>query len=164
MKIAIISDIHDNIMNLARCLNWCQKENVDSIICCGDMTDSETLEFLAEEFKKKIYLAKGNMEIYDPEEVKKYKNIEYLGEFGRIEINNKFIGIGHEPEHANDILDLGPCEIIFCGHTHKPWQEKRDNTLIVNAGTVSGTFYKACFASWDIENNKLDLHIMDLMT
>jgi len=163
MKLVIISDIHDNIINLAKCLNWCNQENIDAMICCGDITNSETLEFLTGEFYKNIYLVKGNTEIYEESELKNYDNINYLGKFGRFRLENKFIGVCHEPEYISDVVDKGPCDIIFCGHTHQPWQEQRGNTIVVNVGTISGIFYKACFAAWDIEMNKLDLILLELI-
>lgn len=161
MKIVIISDIHDNIINLAKVLNWCQKEKVEAMICCGDVTNSETLKFLTNEFYFTTYLVRGNMEIYPEAEIKNYDNLNYLGKFGRFELEKKFIGVCHEPENISEVLGLGPCDIIFCGHTHQPWQEKRGKTVVVNVGTVSGMFYKACFAAWDTTANKLDLILLD---
>ncbi len=96
MKIAIISDIHDNLVNLKKCLNWCADENIESLVCCGDITNSETLNYLANNFRGQIYLAKGNVEIYNEDEIKKYKNIFYYGRAGRFELEYRIIGICHE--------------------------------------------------------------------
>ena len=40
MLIAIISDIHDNLVNLTKCLNWCNANKIKTIICCGDITNN----------------------------------------------------------------------------------------------------------------------------
>ncbi|MCG2701238.1 metallophosphoesterase family protein, partial [Candidatus Parcubacteria bacterium] len=88
MKIAVISDIHDNSVNLKKCLDWRRQNNIEEIICCGDVTNNETLKFLSNTFTGKIHLVRGNMEIYEEEDVKKYKNIVYYGRIGRFQIDN----------------------------------------------------------------------------
>ncbi len=51
MKFAIISDIHDNLVNLEKFFNWCKQEGVNELICCGDIANGETLGLLAKNFK-----------------------------------------------------------------------------------------------------------------
>ena len=61
MKIAVISDIHDNIGNLKKTLALIKKAGCERIIFCGDMC---TL-FSAEELDKagiKTYIVLGNAE------------------------------------------------------------------------------------------------------
>jgi len=157
MKIIIISDIHDNLVNLEKCLNWCGKNKVKKIICLGDITNSETLEYLAGNFKGEIFLVKSNIELFDELELKKYSQIKYCGEMGRLEINNKKIGICHEQYLADRIIKQGPVDIIFYGHTHKPWEFQKDGIIIINPGTLGGVFQKATFAVMEKENIKLIL-------
>lgn len=168
MKIAIISDIHDNLVNLEKCLNWCNDKNIEHLICCGDVTNSETLKFLADKFKGSIYLVKGNMEIFDENEVKRYSNIKYFGKIGRFKIGKSLIGACHEPYLMEKVLEKGSCDIVFYGHTHKPWSscakalDDREVTT-VNPGTLGGVFTKATFAVWDNEDKKLELKILELL-
>jgi predicted phosphodiesterase len=44
MKIAVISDIHDNEVRLKEAIEICSKEKISTAICCGDVTSLETLE------------------------------------------------------------------------------------------------------------------------
>jgi len=159
--IAIISDIHDNLVNLEKCLTWCAKQKITEIICCGDVTNSETLRFLALAWQGLVHLVKGNMEIYDEDELKQYQNIKYYGKVGRIEFVGKIIGVCHEQYLCDKVLGQGPCEIVFYGHTHKPWQSEKGGAKLVNPGTLGGTFQKATFATWDIGSNKLELKILE---
>jgi len=163
MKVAIISDIHDNLVNLEKCLNWCQENKVKNIICCGDVTNGETLKLLAENFAGKIYLVNGNVELYDKEEIKQYKNIKYFGRIGRFELNKKNIGFCHELYLVEKILEKGKCDIIFYGHTHKPWEEKVHETKIINPGTLGGVFTRATFAVWDTKSEKLELKLLEVL-
>lgn len=161
MKIAIISDIHDNLVNLEKCLNWCEKEKIKHLICCGDITNSETLEFLSNKFAKQIYLVQGNIEIYDEREVERFNNIEYFGKIGKTELGGKTIGICHEPYIIDKVLKKWKCDIIFYGHTHRPWQEERNGIKAINPGTLAGMFSKATFAVYDTENRSLELKLLE---
>ena len=161
MKVAIISDIHDNIVNLKKCLVFCAENNIEKIFCCGDVTNSETLKFLANNFQKEIYLVRGNMEIFEDEEPKKYKNIIYFGRVARFELEGKKIGLCHEPFLSDYVLKKGECDIVFYGHTHKPWIEKKNNYLFVNPGTLGAVFQKATFAVWDLKEYEPELKILE---
>lgn len=162
MKFLVISDIHDNLVNLEKCVNWGMGEGIRDAICCGDVVNSDTLAYLAENFKT-IYLVRGNLEIYDEAEIKKYKNINYLGRFGVFELDNRVIGLCHEPWYIKNVLEIKPCQLVFCGHTHKPWLEEKDGLITANPGTLGGVFNKASFAVYDSENGKLELKILELL-
>lgn len=161
MKIAIISDIHDNLENLKIALNWINKNKINKLICCGDVTNDETIEFLAHNFLKDIYLVKGNCALFDEKKVLNFKNISYFGKIGKINLAGKNIGICHEPFLRDAVLNLGRCDLIFYGHTHEPWEEEYQGVRTVNPGTLGGVFLKGTFAVWDTESGEMDLKILD---
>ena len=41
MLVAIISDIHNNEVNLRKVLDYCKAQEIDTIICCGDLASQE---------------------------------------------------------------------------------------------------------------------------
>lgn len=163
MKIVIISDIHDNLINLKKCLEWCCVNNIKKMICCGDITNSETLKFLSENFCGNIYLVRGNIEIYEDSEIEYFDNIKYFGKIGRIELGGKIFGICHEPYLIDKILEKEKCDIIFYGHTHSPWEAKKGTVKLINPGTLGGMFGKATFAVWNSEKDELELKVLDLI-
>ena len=163
MKIAIISDIHDNLINLEKCLAWCKKEAVEKIICCGDVTNNETLEKISQGFSGEIFLVRGNLEIYEEDEVRLFKNYTYGGRTAIFEINGKKVGVCHEPFLIKEVFAKGKPEIIFYGHTHKPWIEEKNGVKIVNPGTLGGVFTRATFAVWDMEKDEPELKVLDLL-
>lgn len=162
MKFLIISDIHDNLVNLEKCVNWGREQGIENAICCGDVVNSETLEYLSKNFKV-MYLVRGNLEIYDEAEVHKYKNINYLGKFGVFEVNNKTVGLCHEPWFIKKVSEQEKCNIIFYGHTHEPWISEKDGLITANPGTLGGVFNKATFAVWDSISGKLELKLLELI-
>ncbi|MFH1583226.1 MAG: metallophosphoesterase family protein [Candidatus Falkowbacteria bacterium] len=162
MKLVIISDIHDNLVNLEKCLNWGKGEEITNAVCCGDIVNAETLKYLAESFKT-IYLVRGNLEIYDEVEINKYNNLNYLGRFGVFELDEKTVGLCHEPWYIKSVLNIKPCRLVFYGHTHEPWIGEKDGVITANPGTLGGVFNKASFAVWDSESGKLELKILELL-
>jgi hypothetical protein len=170
MKIVIISDIHDNLVNLDKCLEWCGKNKISKLLCLGDVTNAETLGRLAESFNGPIYLVRGNMEIYEESEAKKYNNINYLGRYGLAQFEEIKAGLCHEPKFVKEVMALDPMlYYVFYGHTHKPWLEKDKGVTIINPGTLGGVFQKATFAVWNLpepgqageEDEKIELILLE---
>ena len=164
MKIAIISDIHDNLKNLNKFLNWANNNEIQVVFCTGDLTNEESARNLAENFNKNIYIISGNVELYETQIFHEYKNVHHLGETGIISLSGTKFGLCHEPHYIQDLLEKRPdLDIIFYGHTHKPWIEEQKETKIVNPGTLGGVFQKASFAVYDTENNNLELKILEII-
>lgn len=163
MKYAIASDIHDNIPNLEKFLSWIKNNGAEGVICCGDVTTKETIRLLSLSFSGLIYLVRGNMEIYEDSDLKKLNNVKFIGRLGIVDIDGRKIGICHEPFLFARIYEIGTCETIFYGHTHKPWIEEKNKIRLVNPGTLGGVFQKSTFAVWDSVNNGLELKILEIL-
>lgn len=163
MQIAIISDTHDNIVNLSKALDWIKKNNITTIIHCGDVTDEETLKFILSNFDGEINLVYGNIDsdFLNAKDFKLYKNLIIHGEVGELKINNKKIAFCHFPGKAKELALSKDYDMVFYGHTHKPWQEQVDSCMLINPGTLSGMFSKSTFAVYDSDNNKLELKLLE---
>ena len=166
MKIAIISDSHDNIANIDKMLSYARKENIKIILHCGDVCAPSILKYLAQKFKGNIYLVFGNVD-GDQEMMNKlareFKNLHILGDEGSPKIKglNLKIGMTHYPRQAEEMAKSKNYDIIFYGHDHKPWIEEKNNIKIINPGTLAGLFQKATFAAWDVDNKNLELKILE---
>jgi len=162
MKIAIISDIHNNTVNLERCLNWCNREKIEAIICCGDVDNADTIDFLAKHFKGLINLLMGNVDNYDEAIINNYHNIKFYDrKGGKLLINGKRVGFCHEPYHIKHLFHQAKFDLVFYGHTHKPWESEENGVRLINPGTLGGVFYMASFAVWDSIEDKLELKILE---
>lgn len=164
MKLAIISDSHDNLVNIEKFLSWSRKNKIEVIIHCGDIASGETITKLAHGFVGKIYLVYGNMdesyrdEIY--ETIDTLNNVELFGDVGEVSLDNKKIACCHFPERARTLAESGKYDLVFYGHTHKPWEEKIGYCRLVNPGTLAGLFYKATFAVYDTVSGRLELKVL----
>jgi len=166
MKIAIISDTHDNIPNLEKTLTWLKSQDISLIIHCGDLCAPSILtNILVPKFSGKIHLIHGNVGDREllTEKVKEFKNVRLHREVGEIKIDGKNIAFVHEPDEAKKLAETGKYHLVFYGHNHKPWEEKIGQTKLVNPGTLAGMFYKATFAVYETKTDKLELKILEAL-
>ena len=158
MKIAVISDIHDNLSNLQKCLLWCRQNTINTIICCGDVTTQKSIEFFLNNFKGEIHLVRGNIDTYRDIDMEQFKNLRYYGSIGYFQLDNRKIGLCHEPFLINDVLEKGHCDVIFYGHTHKHLIKRTKDSLLVNPGTLGDSYRQEyTFIVWNTENDEMEL-------
>lgn len=163
MKVAIISDIHNNEVNLQKVLDYCRDVEIKTIICCGDLASKETLDFLNENFSGKIYYTFGNLDndqllSFSPDEkMEEYRKTVIYKDFGEIELDKKKIAFVHYPNVARKLCKSGNYDFVFYGHTHKPWEENISGCKMLNPGNVAGEIYLPTFAVWNTENDKFQL-------
>ena len=161
MKIAIISDVHDNIPNLKKVLDYCAQNSVEKMICCGDLASLETLNYLNNNFAGEIFFVFGNMDNgylkNYPFANNQYKNTKIFKDFGEIEIKKRKIAFVHFQREAIELCNTGKYNFVFHGDTHKPWTEIINNCTLLNPGNVANQYYPPTFAACDIDKNKFDL-------
>lgn len=159
--LAIISDIHDNLANLEKFLKYAKENNISEIFCLGDLTSDTTVKELTDGFDGKIYLVSGNADFFDEDYIKIFSKIEYYGKVGDVEAYGKKIAFTHLPYVAKKLSESKKYDYVFYGHTHKPWEEKIGETVLLNPGTIAGTSSKATFAVWDEEKDQFYLILAD---
>ncbi|MCX6740889.1 MAG: metallophosphoesterase family protein [Candidatus Parcubacteria bacterium] len=183
MQIAIISDTHDNFATTEKALLWIKRHSIRTLIHCGDLCAPTFLtQFLAKKFPGAIHLVYGNVGDRKAleERVGSFPNVEYHRDVGKIKIGSKKIAFTHLPAKAKELAQTGKYDIVFYGHTHRPWEDRikiKDSSLglkilknrqpaaksvrLVNPGTLAGMFYKATFAVYDPTTDKLELKILE---
>jgi hypothetical protein len=164
MKIAILSDSHDNVPNMEKALKWINKNKIKLLIHCGDLSAPSMLtKVMAPKFKGQMHFVHGN--VGDPELLEKvakeYKKAAIHGQAGKIVVDKKKIAFTHFPWLGEKLAKSGKYDLVFYGHTHKPWEEKIDGARLINPGTLAGMFYRATFAVYDTKTDKLELKILD---
>ncbi len=159
MKLVIISDIHDNRLYLEKCRAYCLAHAIEAILCTGDICDEETLERL-DDFNIPVYVIRGNGDFFEDSACDSLKHVTCLGRTGEVTLENKKIGLCHEPYYIKEILPNN-YDILFFGHTHKPWIETRGSTLVINPGCLSGHPAPSTFAVWDTSQPEPELLLTD---
>lgn len=152
MKIAIISDTHNNWANFDKAINWIKNEGIKLILHCGDISSQETIDTAIKTFQGDIKFVKGNADW----------NID-LPEKMEVEFNGKKIGFAHFPDIAKKMAQSGNFDLVFYGHTHRAWDEKIGKSHMINPGELAGQFYKPTFAVYDTSNGHLELKILEIL-
>ncbi|MFA5047965.1 MAG: metallophosphoesterase family protein [Patescibacteria group bacterium] len=167
MRIAIISDSHDNIPNIEKFLIWAKSNAIEMIIHCGDISAPTMIsEVFVPQFSGPMHLVYGNVGDRDilPKICAKFPNVKYHGDLGELEIEGQKIAFCHFPETAKELAQSGKYNLVFYGHTHKPWMETLDNGCqLINPGTLGGIFQKACFAVYETKTKNLELKILETL-
>lgn len=156
MKIAIISDTHNNMANFRKAIDWIKKEKIQLILHCGDISSQETIDEATKYFKEgEIKFAKGNADwdLNLPEKIE-------------LNFNGKKIAFCHFPDLAKKLAQSKKFDLVFYGHTHRAWDEKvacpaGGECHMINPGELVGQFYKPTFAVYDAATGELELKILE---
>lgn len=139
MKIAVLSDIHDNIWTLQAALHVVQP--ADLLICCGDLCSPFVVSILAQSFHKPIHLVFGNNDgdLYRiSNNAKRFGHFCIEGEFYKEEIGGKKFAVNHYDSIALQIASGGRHDVVCFGHNHRYQVERFGPTLAINPGTLMG--------------------------
>ncbi|MDP2741537.1 MAG: metallophosphoesterase [bacterium] len=163
MKIAIISDTHGNVANFKKVVNWLKKEKIDTILHCGDIGDSESLKESLINFDGEFLGVLGNMDKDFKIELKEYQNsrTRVMEEVLETEFGGKKIAVIHKPDQAEKLAETGKYDLVFYGHTHRPWEDKIGNCRVINPGELAGQINKPTFAIYDTDADELELKILE---
>ena len=138
MKIALISDTHDNLKMTERFVEDVRRFAPDYLIHLGDIISPFVIPILAKLAVPGI-IVKGNND----------GDTDYLGEMcynagfefvippHRFKIADKNFLITHRPIDI-DKFDLNGLDYYFYGHTHFHKIGQKEGVRVVNPGTVSG--------------------------
>ncbi len=140
MKIAIMSDIHDNVWNLGPALETIGDSG--ALICSGDLCSPFIVDLMADGFPNQIHIVFGNN---DGDQYRITNNaIKYdgrvivHGEFAELNLAGKRFAVNHYPNIARSIAESGDYDVVCCGHNHVYGVEHVDNTLLINPGAIMG--------------------------
>jgi hypothetical protein len=151
MKIAIVSDTHNNMATLKKAIDWIKKENIRLILHCGDISSQETIDEAKKYFGGEIKFVRGNAE----------SDMAGVPDTLELEIDGKRLFLVHYPNEAKKMAQSGKYDLVFYGHTHRPWDERVGDCHMINPGELAGQFYRPTFAVYNTNTEKLELKILE---
>lgn len=146
MKIAIISDSHDNRENLGLVAQKISEEKVECILHCGDVVAPSTLKEITK-YNIPLHVIHGNntgdLMVLAKMASDKTSKVKYYGKDADIQLENKRIFIVHYPHYAEAMALTGKYDLVCCGHTHIASIKslvniKGKTTSVINAGNIAG--------------------------
>ncbi|HWC98717.1 MAG TPA: metallophosphoesterase family protein [Candidatus Sulfopaludibacter sp.] len=152
MRIAILSDIHDHVWNLAAALDAVQ--DADAMICCGDLCSPFIVHQLGRGFAKPIHIVFGNNDgdLYRiTANGRRYPQIQLHGEWFRGELGGRRIAVNHYDNIARPVAASGEFDLVCFGHNHVFEISRVGAALAVNPGAIMGARFDAEGLRTDVE-------------
>jgi len=141
MKIAILSDSHDHIPNLARAVARANRAGAKLLLHCGDLISPFMLAYL-NRFHGDIHLIYGNnagdQHLISSRCGTVFKRITHHGIAMDIEADGLRIGCHHYPELAFGLAAGGQYDMVCCGHNHESGARTIGDCLVLNPGDLLG--------------------------
>lgn len=164
-KLAVISDVHDNLVNLQKALDYIKKEKIDYLISLGDLQSLEAWHTL-DSLEMPVWVVMGNADkdIIGEKNLRAIlKNIHFSPNVATVGLAQKNIIFGHYPEVIKKIILNYPnkYQLALAGHTHCPWEEIINQTKFLNPGNIANIRYAPTFAIIDLANLKARLILLN---
>lgn len=158
MKVALLSDIHDNTDNLLVALAMAKQQHCTHLLFAGDMTTLATFHLLLEEWGYGIDLVFGNNE-FDREfflrTAEYHPRVTHHGDIADLTLDSRRIFMTHYPQAAAKAVQSGLYDAVFFGHSHRAMQQTDGSTLVANPGEIDGVRYAPSYAVYCTETNSL---------
>lgn len=151
MRIAVVSDIHDHVWNLATALTFVA--GCDVLICCGDLCSPFVLDQLARGFAQPIFIVFGNNDADTyriTSKISKYPHVQLKGEFFEQEWGGRKVAVNHFDFIARYIAQSGKHDAVFFGHNHVFEITQYEKTLAANPGSIMGCQFDAAAQRTDV--------------
>jgi len=171
MRIAILSDIHDNLWNLAAALNAIK--SVDAMICCGDLCSPFVIDELTQ-FERDIHIVFGNndADLYRiTSKAAKKPHCHVYGELFQAELDGKRFAVNHFDYIARPIGQSGDYDVVCFGHNHIFEIERDGSCLLINPGPIMGAKFIngwedviPSFVVYDTTNDMAEAYGIDAKT
>jgi putative phosphoesterase len=157
MKIAILSDTHNNLHNIQAVRQIILAEEVDAIIHCGDLTGADVLDYFGD-FKLCCVHGNGDFAPEVKERLKWLNPENQSGDYLDLKLGSRkiFVTHGHMISRLRKAVESGEYDYVFHGHTHRFKDEKIGNTRLINPGALGGKKVEdRSFAVLDLESGEL---------
>ena len=142
MKVAIISDTHDNTVLLKKVLEDLNAQDISILLHAGDLVSPLILRLVDSLFKGKMYFVFGNNEgekFVLAKIALESDKIECHNHEAEMEIAGKRIYMIHYSSIGEKIARLQEHDLIIAGHDHKHRVLKFGKSVFINPGNLATT-------------------------
>ena len=141
MRIGVISDSHDDIINVRQAIKIFNRYDVDYVIhAVNYIFPGIVLEFKNLNKNIKLVGVFGNNDGEKFGLVKSFITIggNLMGDFGELRIDDEIFGIYHgtNEDIKKTFILANYYDVLICGHTHKKDNRKINRTQILNPGSA----------------------------
>ncbi|HEX7359421.1 MAG TPA: metallophosphoesterase family protein [Bryobacteraceae bacterium] len=143
MRIAIFSDIHDNLWNLAPAVH--AVAGADALICCGDLCSPFVIDELGK-FHKDVHIVFGNndADLYRiTAKAMKTSRIRVHGELLQADFDGRRFAVNHFDYLARPMAKSGDYDVVCFGHNHEREIGREAGCLLINPGPIMGAKFSS---------------------
>lgn len=140
MKIAIMSDSHDQWNNLKKAIDLSNNAGCEVLLFAGDFIAPPGIAFL-EQFNGLVKFVWGNNEgerVALTRMMDASQKMELAGEIFEGEFDGVRVFMNHYPRISELAALSGKFDLCVFGHTHEYLAEKIGNCLLLNPGEIQG--------------------------
>ncbi len=154
MRIAVISDTHDNIWKIDEALTYLK--SVDAVLHCGDIISPFVIVRFAKGLPDiPVHIVWGNNDGDKrllTNKAAEADNIFIHGDFADLELGGMRIGINHYPQIARALAKSDSYDLVCYGHDHTLHEEFVGKTILLNPGELMGLNGRSTFCIIDTKN------------
>lgn len=157
MKVAVLSDIHDNIWQLEKLL---ANLEADVLIFCGDFCAPFTLAQIAEGFGGPIHVVLGNNDgdqLLLSRVARRFEHVKLHGQFAELDLGGRSVAVNHYPDIGRALARGGTYDLVCHGHSHERVLEQGERTLRLNPGEVMGRLGVSTYAIYDTDTGRAEI-------
>ncbi len=140
MRIAVISDSHDNIWKLDAAMP--DLRQAQAVIHCGDICSPFMIRRLGEGLGGvPLHIVWGNNDgdkLLMTKVAREFSGIEFHGEIGTLVLDGLAVAVNHYPEVARGLALSGKYGMVCYGHDHLAHDERVGACLLLNPGELMG--------------------------
>ncbi len=140
MRLAVLSDTHDQIWHLERALPALVE--ADAVLHCGDLCSPFLLKRLAEGVQgKPVHVVWGNNDgdrLLLSRVAAQVGHVRLHGEFASLTLGGLRIAMTHYPDVARAVALGGGFDVVCYGHDHRQYHGWVGRTLLLNPGELFG--------------------------
>jgi hypothetical protein len=160
MKIAVCSDIHDNLVALDTALGDMCTAGAEVLFFCGDFNAPFTLKSVAEGFPGEVHVVWGNNDGDQwlmTEIAHQVDNVTLHGIFAEVDLDGYQVAAVHYPRLGRALAHADLYDLVCYGHDHEAHQERIGRTLLLNPGEMMGRFGPSQYAIVDTVSERATL-------
>jgi len=158
MKIAVLSDSHDNIWKLDAAMEILQR--AEAVLHCGDLCSPFMIKRMGEGIQAPIHIVWGNNDgdrFNILKVAQNYKQIYIEGPYAELELGGREIAMTHYPQIACAAARSRQFDLVCYGHDHTAHQEKVGDCLVLNPGELMGLQGRSTVACIDLETMQAEV-------
>ncbi len=137
MRIAVVSDTHNNLRNVQRIVELLNAAGVARVVHTGDITQARTLELFARLHAPLVGVYGNNDERETIAPVAARYAMQLVDGSLSFEAAGRRVGVIHDPYEIDDAL-LAEHDLVLHGHNHRLVLERRGGALLFNPGECAG--------------------------